>query len=94
MGAGEEKVDEKLKANATEGAENARNPDADLLEDDDKFEDFPDDELGESGNEDEVGLNVWEENWEDDVMEEDFSKRLAAEFEKLKAKPKNDAMEQ
>ncbi|CDW55997.1 DSS1 SEM1 domain containing protein [Trichuris trichiura] len=77
MGSKEEKSDEKVKAPAAEAVEVVRNPETDVLEDDDNFEDFPDDEFGDSGEEDDVGLNVWEDNWEDDVVEEDFSKRLA-----------------
>ncbi|CAI9156483.1 unnamed protein product [Rangifer tarandus platyrhynchus] len=49
-----------------------------LLEEDDKFEEFP--------AEDWAGLDedahVWEDNWDDDNVEDDFSNQLRAELEK------------
>ena len=38
-------------------------------------------ELAE-GQADEEDLTIWEDNWDDDNIEEDFSKQLKAELEK------------
>ncbi|KAJ9593462.1 hypothetical protein L9F63_014991 [Diploptera punctata] len=47
-----------------------------LLEEDDEFEEFP------AEDEDEEDISVWEDNWDDDNVEDDFSKQLRAELEK------------
>jgi len=55
-----------------------------LLEEDDEFEEFPADEW--SGDEEDADdVNVWEDNWDEDTVEDDFSKQLRAELEKTKS---------
>ena len=52
-----------------------------LLEEDDEFEEFPaEDWTGKA--EDETDVNVWEDNWDDDDVEDDFSVQLRNELEK------------
>ncbi|XP_023324258.1 26S proteasome complex subunit SEM1 isoform X2 [Eurytemora carolleeae] len=53
-----------------------------VLEEDDEFEEFPTDESGAgSGGEEEKDTRVWEDNWDDDAVEDDFSNQLRAELE-------------
>ncbi|CAI6346020.1 unnamed protein product [Macrosiphum euphorbiae] len=52
-----------------------------LLEEDDEFEEFPVEEWTSQDEEDKEA-NVWEDNWDDDNVEDDFSVQLRAEFEK------------
>ena len=52
-----------------------------FLEADDDFEEFQAEEWkeklpGDSGEEDTEQVNIWEDNWDDDNIEEDFSKQL------------------
>ncbi|CDW55999.1 lysosome membrane protein 2 [Trichuris trichiura] len=48
-----------------------------LLQDDDEFEEFPDDEcLSEADLQNTLDPSVWDENWESGIMEEDFAKQL------------------
>merc|ERR1712095_90393 len=51
-----------------------------LLEEDDEFEEFPADEW-DSKQEDQTDVNVWEDNWDDDAIEDDFSVQLRSELE-------------
>jgi len=51
-----------------------------LLEEDDEFEEFPA-EKWESKDEDPADVNVWEDNWDDDTVEDDFSIQLRSELE-------------
>ena len=52
-----------------------------LLEEDDDFEEFSaEDWTGK--DEDEEDISVWEVNWDDDNVEDDFSMQLRAELEK------------
>merc|ERR1712045_873591 len=46
------------------------------LEEDDEFEEFPA-EKWESKDEDPADVNVWEDNWDDDTVEDDFSIQLS-----------------
>ena len=46
-----------------------------LLEEDDEFEEFPADEVSKEGDEDK-DVNVWEDNWDDDKVEDDFANQL------------------
>merc|ERR1719367_271072 len=46
-----------------------------LLEEDDVFEEFPTKELVCKTNDEDV--NVWEDNWDDDAVEDDFSVQLS-----------------
>ncbi|KAL7062243.1 hypothetical protein AAHC03_01531 [Spirometra sp. Aus1] len=68
---------------ATENESNKPKVQLDLgiLEEDDDFEEFPVDEwAGKAEDTEEVSL--WEDNWDDDIVEEEFSTVLRAEFEK------------
>lgn len=57
-----------------------------LLEEDDEFEEFPaEDWTGK--DEDDEDISVWEDNWDDDNVEDDFSLQLRAELEKQGIKP-------
>ncbi|XP_024417070.2 LOW QUALITY PROTEIN: 26S proteasome complex subunit SEM1 [Desmodus rotundus] len=46
-----------------------------LLEGDDKFKEFPAEDWT-SLDEDELHVHVWEDNWDDDSVEDDFSNQL------------------
>jgi len=56
-------------------------PDLGLLEEDDEFEEFPAEDWT-GADEDHGDVNVWEDNWDDDNVEDDFSQQLKAELEK------------
>ncbi|CAG9856168.1 unnamed protein product [Phyllotreta striolata] len=57
-----------------------------VLEEDDEFEEFPvEDWCGKE--KDDQDISVWEDNWEDDNVEDDFNKQLRAQLEKQKANP-------
>ncbi|XP_033624387.1 26S proteasome complex subunit SEM1-like [Asterias rubens] len=62
-----------------------------LLEEDDEFEEFPAEDWGEDA-EDPTDSNVWEDNWDDDNVEDNFSKQLRAELEKLGKKDQPEPM--
>ena len=47
-----------------------------LLEEDDEFEEFPA-EKWEAKDEVHTDVNVWEDNWDDDTVEDDFSVQLS-----------------
>ncbi|KAF3833741.1 hypothetical protein F7725_024945 [Dissostichus mawsoni] len=51
-----------------------------LLEEDDEFEEFPAEDW--TGLEEDEDAHVWEDNWDDDNVEDDFSNQLRAELEK------------
>ncbi|XP_065919389.1 26S proteasome complex subunit SEM1-like [Dysidea avara] len=53
-----------------------------LLEDDDDFEEFPTEDWT-TADEDAEDTQMWEDNWDDDNVEDDFSMQLRAELEKL-----------
>jgi len=57
------------------------------LEEDDEFEEFPVEEWVES-NQDEDEVNVWEDNWDDDNVEDDFNNQLRAQLESQKSDKK------
>lgn len=44
--------------------------------------------------EDQGDVHVWEDNWDDDNVEDDFSKQLRAELEKQSISQKDEAMQQ
>ena len=50
-----------------------------LLEEDDEFEEFPAEEWSGGDKEPEI---FWEEKWDDDNIEDDFSNQLKAVLEK------------
>ncbi|ETN61662.1 26S proteasome complex subunit SEM1 [Anopheles aquasalis] len=54
-----------------------------LLEEDDEFEEFPAEDWV-ANKEDEEELSVWEDNWDDDNVEDDFNQQLRAQLEKHK----------
>ena len=45
-----------------------------LLEEDDEFEEFPVDKV--KAAEEDKDVNVWEDNWDDDNVEDDFANQL------------------
>ena len=54
-----------------------------LLEEDDEFEEFETEdwnEIDKDGEKEE--LNLWEDNWDDDNVEDDFTNQLRNELEK------------
>ncbi|KAG4075421.1 hypothetical protein HA402_015074 [Bradysia odoriphaga] len=57
-----------------------------LLEEDDEFEEFPAEDWASKENEEE--LNVWEDNWDDDNIEDDFSQQLRTQLESQKTEKK------
>ncbi|XP_030384398.1 probable 26S proteasome complex subunit sem1 [Scaptodrosophila lebanonensis] len=61
---------------------NAKSEDLGLLEEDDEFEEFPAEDFRVGDDEEE--LNVWEDNWDDDNVEDDFSQQLKAHLESKK----------
>ncbi|KAK2187351.1 hypothetical protein NP493_168g00061 [Ridgeia piscesae] len=67
-------------------ADNKKKPDLGLLEEDDEFEEFPAEDWT-GAEEDDTDVNVWEDNWDDDDVEEDFSQQLRRELEKQGYKP-------
>ncbi|KAK0084159.1 hypothetical protein PV325_007498 [Microctonus aethiopoides] len=57
-----------------------------LLEEDDEFEEFPaEDWIGK--DEDNEDISVWEDNWDDDDVEDDFNQQLRAQLVKQKSQP-------
>ncbi|XP_064594887.1 26S proteasome complex subunit SEM1-like [Liolophura sinensis] len=58
-----------------------KKPDLGLLEEDDEFEEFPAEDWSQA-EEDSEDVNVWEDKWDDDNVEDDFSNQLRAELEK------------
>ncbi|XP_055845306.1 probable 26S proteasome complex subunit sem1 [Episyrphus balteatus] len=52
-----------------------------LLEEDDEFEEFPAEDFNVA-EEDDSAVNVWEDNWDDDNIEDDFNQQLKAHLEK------------
>ncbi|XP_039290663.1 26S proteasome complex subunit SEM1 [Nilaparvata lugens] len=57
-----------------------------LLEEDDEFEEFPA-ESWTGKEEDDKDINVWEDNWDDDNVEDDFNLQLRNELQKQGIKP-------
>jgi len=57
-----------------------------VMEEDDEFEDFPVEDWGKEETEQAAGDNqnhLWEESWDDDDPNEDFSKQLKEEIQKV-----------
>ncbi|CAG7836398.1 unnamed protein product [Allacma fusca] len=63
-----------------------------LLEEDDEFEEFPA-ESWTGNTEEEEEVKVWEDNWDDDNIEDDFGKQLREELEKQGKLPKDPQQE-
>uniref|UniRef100_A0A493TD91 26S proteasome complex subunit SEM1 n=2 Tax=Anas platyrhynchos TaxID=8839 RepID=A0A493TD91_ANAPP len=61
-------------------AEKKQPVDLGLLEEDDEFEEFPAEDW--TGLDEDEDAHVWEDNWDDDNVEDDFSNQLRAELEK------------
>ncbi|XP_002156336.1 26S proteasome complex subunit SEM1 isoform X1 [Hydra vulgaris] len=61
--------------------DNEKKFDLGALEEDDDFEEFPTEDWTEK-NENAEDLHVWEDDWDDDNIEDDFSQQLRAELEK------------
>ncbi|XP_068716183.1 26S proteasome complex subunit SEM1-like [Montipora capricornis] len=59
----------------------AKKTDLGLLEEDDEFEEFTAEEWT-AIDEDQGDIHVWEDNWDDDTVEDDFSNQLRVELEK------------
>uniref|UniRef100_A0AC34Q7Z1 26S proteasome complex subunit dss-1 n=1 Tax=Panagrolaimus sp. JU765 TaxID=591449 RepID=A0AC34Q7Z1_9BILA len=57
------------------------------LDDDDEFEEFPVDRAHMEGVEEDEKDTIWEDNWEDETVGEDFYVELSAELEKMGQKP-------
>jgi 26 proteasome complex subunit DSS1 len=53
-----------------------------LLEEDDEFEEFETEDWNENEKDVESEPNLWEDNWDDDNVEDDFTLQLRAELEK------------
>lgn len=54
-----------------------------LLEEDDEFEEFEAEDWNEAAKEsEEAEANLWEDNWDDDNIEDDFTVQLRNELEK------------
>jgi len=66
---------------ANETSDKDTKPDLGLLEEDDEFEEFPAEDWT-GADEDPGDVNVWEDNWDDDNVEDDFSLQLKAELER------------
>ncbi|OCF35032.1 26S proteasome complex subunit DSS1 [Kwoniella heveanensis CBS 569] len=70
------------------------------LEDDDEFEDFPATDYG--GNVldamkkagDGPNDNLWEDNWDDDDVEDDFTKQLRTAIQERSGAPADEAMKE
>jgi len=59
---------------------------ANILEEDDEFEDFPVEDWTQEEAEVPGGnAHLWEESWDDDDENEDFSKQLKEELKKVEA---------
>ncbi|KAJ2505000.1 hypothetical protein GGF44_003813 [Coemansia sp. RSA 1694] len=52
------------------------------LEEDDEFEEFEVEDWGKD-DEDSEDITLWDDNWDDDDLEDDFSKQLRVELEKV-----------
>ncbi|KAJ2881119.1 26S proteasome complex subunit, partial [Coemansia aciculifera] len=69
---------------ATESGQAAQQklPALSALEEDDEFEEFDVDDW-KKGDEDKEDSTAWNDNWDDNDMEDDFSKQLRVELEKV-----------
>uniref|UniRef100_A0A3B5KET2 26S proteasome complex subunit SEM1 n=1 Tax=Takifugu rubripes TaxID=31033 RepID=A0A3B5KET2_TAKRU len=69
-----------LSSNIANMSEKKQTVDLGLLEEDDEFEEFPAEDW--TGLDEDEDAHVWEDNWDDDNVEDDFSNQLRAELEK------------
>merc|ERR1712183_837549 len=80
-----DKKSEKKSEKKTEKIEN--NSDLGALEEDDDFEEFPVEDWKED-SEVQEDIHAWEDDWDDDNVEDDFSQQLRTELEKQGHKKK------
>jgi 26 proteasome complex subunit DSS1 len=78
----------KAQAESTQPTQPKKTPQ--VLEEDDEFEDFPvedwpqeETEQGQGSNANGTNTHLWEESWDDDDENEDFSKQLKEEMKKV-----------
>jgi len=77
---------QKTEADAGQTSKTASNPPPAMLEEDDEFEDFPVEDWSQEDTEVPGGnAHLWEESWDDDDENEDFSKQLKEELKKVEA---------
>lgn len=55
-----------------------------LLEEDDYFEDFNEEDWDEKAIKEHTDFKQWQENWEDDEVDDKFENQIRAEIEKFK----------
>ncbi|CAG8500630.1 8585_t:CDS:2 [Ambispora gerdemannii] len=60
-------------------------PQLGALEEDDEFEEFAAEDWNET--EDDKETKLWEDNWDDEDVEDDFSTQLRAELTKAQSQP-------
>merc|ERR1712108_80038 len=70
----------KMSEDKSNAEDKKKTVDLGLLEEDDEFEEFPAEEW-EKKDEDAGDVNVWEDNWDDDTIEDDFSVQLRSELQ-------------
>ncbi|KAJ2838109.1 hypothetical protein FBU31_000992 [Coemansia sp. 'formosensis'] len=68
--------------NSEQAAAQQTLPTMGALEEDDEFEEFEVEDWNEDA-EDKEDVTLWDDNWDDDDLEDDFSKQLRAELEKV-----------
>ncbi|EXJ77345.1 26 proteasome complex subunit DSS1 [Capronia epimyces CBS 606.96] len=77
---------QKNEVDPAQTSKSATNPQPALLEEDDEFEDFPVEDWAQEDAEVPGGAtHLWEESWDDDDQNEDFSKQLKEELKKVEA---------
>uniref|UniRef100_A0A915L8D0 26S proteasome complex subunit dss-1 n=1 Tax=Romanomermis culicivorax TaxID=13658 RepID=A0A915L8D0_ROMCU len=74
---------EKNKTDVGDTLETEKKVDVASLEEDDEFEEFPVENWASKEKDDEEDVNVWEDNWDDDTVEDDFSVQLRAELKSM-----------
>lgn len=70
------------KKSTSAGSDKPSKKEQGLFEEDDEFEEFPTENWDERG-EDSSDKQLWEDNWDDDNVEDEFSCQLRTELEKL-----------
>ncbi|KAK4949945.1 26S proteasome complex subunit [Elasticomyces elasticus] len=77
---------EKTEIDSAQTSKTATSQPPALLEEDDEFEDFPVEDWTQEDTEVPGGsTHLWEESWDDDDENEDFSKQLKEELKKVEA---------
>lgn len=80
-GAAKDSKAEQAATNADQAAQQ-KLPTMGALEEDDEFEEFEVEDWNEDA-EDKEDISLWDDNWDDDDLEDDFSKQLRVELEKV-----------